>query len=280
MFMPELNPILSYLSFARVQLAQFITVGGAALAGNGAGRLPARERGGALPAADRDHRRALACSAARTRPVWERANSYIAPNAYDRAMPLGAIEAFDCKPLGRRAAQRDGRRRDRRAAVLRGAAAPLGQSEVPAPETRKGAVRGGSEGPRGHLSGYSLNGFRAPRRGTRTSCSSVSREIAIPATVTTIAARLPRPSGRSPRRRSRVVRRQRRRHWRGHKSRDDARRSRPPAGRVRRPQLGRRVLRLARGGRRRGHPACDPQRGRHGVRAQREREHVRREGER
>ena len=36
-FMPELNPILSYLSFARVQLAQFITVGGAALAGNGEG---------------------------------------------------------------------------------------------------------------------------------------------------------------------------------------------------------------------------------------------------
>ena len=36
-FMPELNPILSYLSFARGQLAQFITVGGAALGGNGEG---------------------------------------------------------------------------------------------------------------------------------------------------------------------------------------------------------------------------------------------------
>jgi phospholipid/cholesterol/gamma-HCH transport system substrate-binding protein len=36
-FMPELNPILSYLSFARMQLAQFMTIGGGALAGNGVG---------------------------------------------------------------------------------------------------------------------------------------------------------------------------------------------------------------------------------------------------
>jgi hypothetical protein len=34
------------------------------------------------------------------RPDWERANSYIAPNAYDRATPLGVIESFDCKPNG------------------------------------------------------------------------------------------------------------------------------------------------------------------------------------
>ena len=32
--------------------------------------------------------------------MWDRGNSYIAPNAYDRAVPLGAIEAFDCKPAG------------------------------------------------------------------------------------------------------------------------------------------------------------------------------------
>ena len=28
------------------------------------------------------------------------ANAYIAPNAYDRAIPLGVIESFDCKPNG------------------------------------------------------------------------------------------------------------------------------------------------------------------------------------
>ena len=98
-FMPELNPILSYLSFARVQLAQFITVGGAALAGNG--------EGGYQRASGVEHYLAqIAIIDGRSfgrrtaRPEWERANSYIAPNAYDRAVPLGAIESFDCKPAG------------------------------------------------------------------------------------------------------------------------------------------------------------------------------------
>jgi len=98
-FLPELNPILSYLSFARGQLAQFITVGGAALAGNGVGGYLGR--GGAehyLPQ--------VAIIDGRTfgrrpsRPPWERANAYPAPNAYDRAIPLGVIESFDCKPNG------------------------------------------------------------------------------------------------------------------------------------------------------------------------------------
>jgi hypothetical protein len=34
------------------------------------------------------------------RPFWERANAYIAPNAYQRAIPLGVIESFDCNPNG------------------------------------------------------------------------------------------------------------------------------------------------------------------------------------
>ena len=34
------------------------------------------------------------------RPHWERANAYPAPNAYDRAIPLGVIESFDCRPNG------------------------------------------------------------------------------------------------------------------------------------------------------------------------------------
>ncbi len=160
-FMPELNPILSYLSFARVQLAQFITVGGAALAGNGQGgyqRASGVEH--YLPQIAIIDGRSL--QRRPTRPVWERANSYIAPNAYDRAVPLGAIEAFDCKPSGGEKRDATGEGRDRRAAVLRCSAAPLGQSEVPAPPARKGAGRGRPEGSRGHLSGYSLNGFRTP----------------------------------------------------------------------------------------------------------------------
>jgi len=98
-FMPELNPILSYLSFARVQLAQFITVGGAALAGNGEGGY--QGSGGAehyLPQIAIIDGRSLGRRT--SRPPWDRGNSYVAPNAYDRAIPLGAIESFDCRPSG------------------------------------------------------------------------------------------------------------------------------------------------------------------------------------
>src|SRR4029079_19284884 len=98
-FMPELNPILSYLGFSQVQLAQFITVGGAALAGHGAG--------GYQSATGVEHYLPqIAIIDGRSfgrrtsRPVWDRGNSYVAPNAYDRAVPLGAIGALDCKPAG------------------------------------------------------------------------------------------------------------------------------------------------------------------------------------
>jgi phospholipid/cholesterol/gamma-HCH transport system substrate-binding protein len=98
-FMPELNPILSYLSFAQGQLAQFITVGGAALAGNGEGGYEGR--GGVehyLPQIAIIDGRSFGHRP--SRPPWERANSYLAPNAYERATPLGVIESFDCKPNG------------------------------------------------------------------------------------------------------------------------------------------------------------------------------------
>jgi phospholipid/cholesterol/gamma-HCH transport system substrate-binding protein len=98
-FMPELNPILSYLSFARVQLAEFISVGAAALAGNGEG-------GYARPSGAEHFLPQIAIVGARSfqrqnsRPSYERGNAYIAPNAYDRAVPLGVIESFDCRPSG------------------------------------------------------------------------------------------------------------------------------------------------------------------------------------
>jgi len=98
-FLPDLNPILSYLSFARGQLAQFITVGGAALGGNGVGGYAGN--GGEehyLPQVAIIDGRSL--QRRPSRPPWERANSYIAPNAYDRATPLGVIESYDCKPNG------------------------------------------------------------------------------------------------------------------------------------------------------------------------------------
>jgi phospholipid/cholesterol/gamma-HCH transport system substrate-binding protein len=98
-FMPELNPILSYLSFARMQLAQFITIGGGALAGNGVGGY--QGGGGAehyLPQIAIIDGRSLGRRT--SRPPWERANSYLAPNAFQRSVGLGGIESFDCKPSG------------------------------------------------------------------------------------------------------------------------------------------------------------------------------------
>jgi hypothetical protein len=98
-FMPELNPILSYLSFGRAQLAQFITVGAAALAGNGAGGYTKNSgEEHYLPQIAIIDGRSF--SRRTSRPSWDRGNTYIAPNAYDRAVPLGAIEAFDCRASG------------------------------------------------------------------------------------------------------------------------------------------------------------------------------------
>jgi phospholipid/cholesterol/gamma-HCH transport system substrate-binding protein len=94
-FMSELNPILAYLAYAQQNIAQFITVGGAALAGNG--------EGGYTRDADAEHYLPqIAIIDGRSfgrrgdRPAWERSNAYPVPNAYQRAIPLGAIESFAC----------------------------------------------------------------------------------------------------------------------------------------------------------------------------------------
>jgi phospholipid/cholesterol/gamma-HCH transport system substrate-binding protein len=99
-FMQELNPVLSYLAYARGQLAQFITVGGAALANNGEGgyQNPGSGEEHYLPQVAIIDGRSFEQRS--DRPFWERANAYIAPNAYDRAISLGVIESFDCNPTG------------------------------------------------------------------------------------------------------------------------------------------------------------------------------------
>jgi phospholipid/cholesterol/gamma-HCH transport system substrate-binding protein len=98
-FMPELNPVLSYLAYSQEKVAQFITVGSAALAGNG--------EGGYLGAGTAEHylpQIAIIDGRSLTRrtgrPPFERANAYPAPNAYDRAVPLGVIESFSCANNG------------------------------------------------------------------------------------------------------------------------------------------------------------------------------------
>jgi phospholipid/cholesterol/gamma-HCH transport system substrate-binding protein len=98
-FMPELNPILSYLNFSRQQIGTFFSAPAATLAGTGEGGWTG---GGAgehyLPQAAIIDTRSLMRQA--TGPFWERANAYVAPNAYNRAIGLGVIENFDCDPNG------------------------------------------------------------------------------------------------------------------------------------------------------------------------------------
>ncbi len=100
-FLPELNPVLSYLSFSRAQVATFLAPGGSALGGNGAGGYGSgsgKFTEHYLPQSAIIDSRSL--QRRDTRPFWERANSYLAPNSWERSIGLGAIEAFDCGPAG------------------------------------------------------------------------------------------------------------------------------------------------------------------------------------
>jgi virulence factor Mce-like protein len=97
--LPELNPILSYLGFSRQQVATFLSAGGSSLAGNGEGGYEGDfSAENYLPQSAIIDTRALQRRV--VRPPWERANAYVAPNAYNRSIPLGAIESFDCRPAG------------------------------------------------------------------------------------------------------------------------------------------------------------------------------------
>jgi virulence factor Mce-like protein len=95
-FLPELNPILSFANFEQKILAGFVTNGSLAtnvIVGHDGG-VPeyVLQQFGVI--------NNTSLSLNQTRPSYDRGNSYIAPNAYQRAMPLGAIESFDCKTIG------------------------------------------------------------------------------------------------------------------------------------------------------------------------------------
>jgi phospholipid/cholesterol/gamma-HCH transport system substrate-binding protein len=95
-FLPELNPILSFANYEQKILAGFVTNGSLAtnvIVGHDSG-VPeyVLQQFGVI--------NNTSLSLQSTRPSYDRGNSYIAPNAYQRAMPLGAIESFDCKTVG------------------------------------------------------------------------------------------------------------------------------------------------------------------------------------
>ena len=99
-FLPELNPILSRLAFSQQQIAQFLTVGGAALAGNArGGYLGDSQAENYLPQIALIDGQSIG-TGFRRRPSFDRGKSYPAPNAYNRMIPFGVQESFDCDPTG------------------------------------------------------------------------------------------------------------------------------------------------------------------------------------
>jgi phospholipid/cholesterol/gamma-HCH transport system substrate-binding protein len=96
-YLPELNPILSFANFYQAQVSDFIMNGGGSLSAT----LPP------LPGEGPRHYlrqygviNSRGLGIARTRPAYERANAYPAPNYFTRAKALGIFEAFDCSPSG------------------------------------------------------------------------------------------------------------------------------------------------------------------------------------
>jgi len=94
-YLPELNPILSFANFEQAQVADFITNGGGSLSATlppiaGEGPRHYLRQFGVI------NSRGLGLN--RTRPAYERANAYPGPNYLTRARALGIPEAFDCKP--------------------------------------------------------------------------------------------------------------------------------------------------------------------------------------
>jgi phospholipid/cholesterol/gamma-HCH transport system substrate-binding protein len=95
-FLPQLNPILSYWNFDQDRIAHFLSAGAAAF------HYEVAPQPGGLPGyalAQFGVVNGDSFSVKTQRPANERANSYLAPNAYNRGPAFGInSEQFDCKP--------------------------------------------------------------------------------------------------------------------------------------------------------------------------------------
>ncbi len=100
-FLQELNPFLSYANFHQATIAGFLTIGGANFG------CTHRGKGNCdIDAGARRYQINFSMIGQRSftryteRPVWERGNAYLQPNAYLRAAATGVLESFDCAPEG------------------------------------------------------------------------------------------------------------------------------------------------------------------------------------
>jgi virulence factor Mce-like protein len=97
LFLPQLNPILSYWNFDQDRIAHFLSTGGSAFHYN------VSPQPGGLPGyalAQFGVNNADSIQLKTERPANDRGNAYLAPNNYNRAPFLGIEESFDCKPSG------------------------------------------------------------------------------------------------------------------------------------------------------------------------------------
>jgi ABC-type transporter Mla subunit MlaD len=96
-YLPELNPIISFLNHYQQPVADFISNGGFALNATIPG-LPGEGPRHYLRQFSITNSRSVGLQ--QTRPDYDRGNAYPAPNLYKRARALGVPEAWDCKPTG------------------------------------------------------------------------------------------------------------------------------------------------------------------------------------
>ena len=90
-FFQELNPILSYFNFQQTVIVGFLQNGAPDVSGHAGGQ---RYQTNVGIIEDSSFNRWL------KRPDFERGNAYMEPNGLERAIALGTIESFDCRPSG------------------------------------------------------------------------------------------------------------------------------------------------------------------------------------
>jgi hypothetical protein len=94
-FLQELNPIISFANFDQQAVAQFLAQGAGALNY----KINNTPNTHMLPQLGIIGPKSLSLQSTKV-PVWDRGAAYPAPNARDRAIPLGVIESFDCHNTG------------------------------------------------------------------------------------------------------------------------------------------------------------------------------------
>jgi virulence factor Mce-like protein len=94
-FLQELNPFVSFLNYDQQIVAHFLSIGAGALNY----KINDTPNTHMLPQLGIIGSKSLSLQSTSV-PPWVRGNAYVAPNTYDRALPLGMTESFDCTNTG------------------------------------------------------------------------------------------------------------------------------------------------------------------------------------